>query len=52
MRDKHYPNRTVRIADDVWETIKSVRKDSGLSWNLFMKLVADKLKNHEQKETR
>lgn len=54
MRDKHYPNRTMRVADDVWEAIKLVRKESGLSWNLFIKLVTTKFKNHEQKskETR
>ena len=50
MRNKHYKNRTIRVADDVWESIKSVRRKSGISWNLFFKLVADKLKNYEQKK--
>ena len=37
MRDKHYPNRTIRLSDEVWESLKVAQKQSGMSWNLFIK---------------
>ncbi len=51
MRDNdfHYRNRTIRVADEVWELAKAVRRKSGLSWNLFIKSVADTFKEYEQK---
>jgi predicted HicB family RNase H-like nuclease len=37
-RDKHYPNRTIRLSDEVWEQLKVAQKQSGKSWNQFIKL--------------
>ena len=37
MRDKQYPNRTIRLSDEVWESLKVAQKESGKSWNLFIK---------------
>ena len=49
MRDLHYPNRTIRLADTTWEELKSQRKESGKSWNLFFKmLVKRNTKNSKQ----
>ena len=48
MRDKHYKNRTIRLADDVWEGFKEDRRKSGKSWNLFIKSVSISLKTHKQ----
>ena len=37
MRDQYYPNRTMRLSDEVWERLKKERKESSKSWNLFLK---------------
>ena len=44
MRDKHYPNRSVRIDDDNWENLKIVRAKSNLSWNLFVRDIVKAIK--------
>ena len=49
MRDLHYKNRTIRLADDVWEDFKIANEKNGLSWNLFIKKIIKELKQHEQK---
>jgi predicted CopG family antitoxin len=36
-RDNHYPNRTIRLSDEVWESLKVAQKQSGKSWNQFIK---------------
>jgi hypothetical protein len=36
-RDKHYPNRTIRLSDEVWEQLKVAQKQSGKNWNQFIK---------------
>lgn len=36
MRDQHYKNKTIRMADKTWERLKEKRKKSGKSWNLFL----------------
>lgn len=46
MRNKHYPNRTIRLPDDFWKWLKKVRKRSGLSWHLFLR---QKLSNKPDK---
>jgi predicted HicB family RNase H-like nuclease len=32
-----YPNRTIRLSDEVWEALKVAQKQSGKSWNQFIK---------------
>lgn len=32
-----YPVRTLRASDEVWEEFKRQQKESGLSWNQFIK---------------
>ncbi len=47
MRDKHYPNRSIRLADKIWLRFKNQRRLSGLSWNLFIKsLMKTPMQNH------
>jgi predicted DNA-binding protein len=36
MRDQHYKNKTIRIADETWERLKNRRRKSGKTWNLFL----------------
>lgn len=36
MRDQHYKNKTMRIADKTWEKLKEKRAKSGKTWNLFI----------------
>lgn len=36
MRDKHYSNKTIRLADETWEKLKNKRRTSGKTWNLFL----------------
>ena len=38
-RDKHYKNRTIRIADEIWELYKQRRRESGKSWNQYIKAL-------------
>jgi len=47
-RDKHYPNRTIRLSDEVWEALKLAQKQSGKSWNQFIKhLTSDSIDARE-----
>jgi len=32
----HYSNKTIRIADGTWEKLKSKRRQSGKTWNLYL----------------
>ncbi len=32
-----YPVRSMRLSDEVWESLKVAQKQSGKSWNLFIK---------------
>jgi len=32
-----YPVRSMRLSDEVWESLKVAQKESGKSWNLFIK---------------
>ncbi len=36
MRDQHYKNKTMRVADKTWEQLKEKRRRSGKSWNLYI----------------
>ena len=36
MRNQHYTNKTIRMADKTWEALKHKRKKSGKSWNLYL----------------
>jgi hypothetical protein len=45
MRDKHYKNKTLRISDEVWEKFKEAQKQSGKSWNLFIKSLLERGNN-------
>jgi len=49
MRDKHYKNKTIRIADETWERLKEERRKSGKSWNLFGLIILKLLKKYEHK---
>jgi len=40
MKDIQYPVRSIRLADEVWEELKSAQKESGKSWNLFIRPLA------------
>jgi hypothetical protein len=40
MRDQFYPNRTMRLSDEVWQALKEKRQLSGKSWNLFLRNLA------------
>ena len=50
MRDLHYKNKTIRMADATWERLKDKRKKSGKSWNLFL-LSLLKGKKFQQKNS-
>jgi hypothetical protein len=41
MRDKHYKIKTIRISEELWQSLKKARKASDLSWNLFLKQLYD-----------
>lgn len=41
MRDMHYKSRNIRMSDEVWEKLMFYRKDSGLSWNQFIKKLIE-----------
>jgi len=36
MRDKHYSIKPIRMAEETWKKLRGLRKDSGLTWNLFL----------------
>ncbi len=48
MRDQHYSNKTIRMADKTWETLKHKRKKSGKTWNLYL---LDLLKKKSQSKS-
>lgn len=50
MRNLHYKNRTIRISDQVWEDFKLLNKESGKSWNLFIKGLIKSQKNDTKQE--
>lgn len=40
MKDENkirYPVRTIRLSDEVWDELKVAQKESGESWNIFVK---------------
>lgn len=39
MGEVHYKNKTMRIADKTWDSLKDKRRKSNLSWNLFILLL-------------
>ncbi len=45
MRNKHYTNKTMRIADETWEKLKIARVKSGKSWNLYMSSILKSAKH-------
>ena len=45
-RDLHYKNKTMRIADNTWETLKNKRLKSNKSWNLFIVLLLNLYKKY------
>lgn len=49
-RDLHYKNKTMRIADKTWETLKDKRRKSNKSWNLFIVLLLSLYKNYGNKK--
>lgn len=46
MRNLHYPNRTIRVSEKVWDCLKEKRKKSGLTWNLYLKFLLEPTKNN------
>ena len=46
MRDQHYKNKTIRIADETWEKLKEERRKSNKSWNMFSVLILKLLKKY------
>jgi len=51
MRNKHYPNRTIRLAASTWAIFKYLRTTSGISWNLFIRDVVIKKLVHLDEES-
>lgn len=45
----HYSNKTIRIADETWERLKTKRRKSGKTWNLYL---VDLLKTYEQRKSK
>jgi len=45
MTDKHnklrYSVKALRVADEIWKELVALKKESGLSWNLFIKKLID-----------
>lgn len=37
MVDTHYKIKHIRLHEEVWKTLKQKRRESGLSWNLYIK---------------
>ena len=48
-RDIHYKNRTTRLADGTWDTLKDKRLRSNKSWNLFIVLLLNLYKKYGNK---
>ena len=46
MREVHYKNKTMRIADKTWDSLKEKRRKSNLSWNLFIMVLLLLYKKH------
>lgn len=46
MGEIHYKNKTMRIADKTWDSLKDKRRKSNLSWNLFIVLLLRLYKRH------
>jgi predicted DNA-binding protein len=44
MRDKHYKIKGIRLSEETWDKLKSRRKKSGKSWNLFIMELIEKKK--------
>ncbi len=42
-KDFHYKNRVIRMSDKNWEKLKKDRLKSGLSWNLFITKIIEKI---------
>ena len=48
MRNKHYTNKTIRLADKTWEEFKENRKSHDKSWNLFVRFIIELLKTYDR----
>jgi hypothetical protein len=46
----HYKKRTIRLADEVWELFKELRRESGGTFNLFVRSLLTNHKNNGQKK--
>lgn len=43
MRDKHYNPKPIRLSEEIWQKFKKEKLKSGLSWNLFIKKLLEKV---------
>jgi len=44
MKDLNYKIKCIRMDERTWEKLKGKRKESGLSWNLFLLKLVEKNK--------
>lgn len=49
MRDKQYKAKAIRMDEPVWDKLKETRKNSGLTWNLFIKELIKSYENNRRK---
>jgi hypothetical protein len=47
-RDKHYKNKTIKMSDEIWDKLKEKRRESGKSWNMFIKFLINKIKKDDK----
>lgn len=45
-----YTCKVMRVDDSEWEKLKVNRRDSGLSWNLFIRLLNKIYTDHRKKQ--
>jgi len=50
MGEIHYKNKTMRIADKTWDSLKDKRRKSNLSWNLFILVLLRLYKKYGRDE--
>jgi len=43
MRDKNYRIKAMRLSEEVWNKLNVDRKRKGLTWNLYLKYLYEKI---------
>lgn len=52
MRDLKYKNKTIKMDERTWKSLKDKRKRSGLSWNQFLLKLISKENIYEENKTK